>query len=62
MASQTSPHVLVIDDDPSIRDMVSEYLVDNGMRVSVGASGQDMFAVIASCNLGFADIGQMTRL
>ena len=46
MASRTSPHVLVIDDDPSIRDMVREYLVDNDMRVSVGASGQDMFAVI----------------
>lgn len=46
MTTHTAPHILVIDDDPSIRDLVSEYLTDNEMRVSVGASGKDMFAVI----------------
>jgi len=43
MNSTTSAHVLVIDDDPSIRDLVVEYLGANDMRVSAGASGREMF-------------------
>lgn len=46
MNSRTTPHILVIDDDPSICDLVREYLADNGMRVSVGASGRDLFALL----------------
>lgn len=46
MASNTAPHILVIDDDPSIRDLIHEYLCDHDMRVSVGASGDDLFATI----------------
>lgn len=46
MNSRTTPHILVIDDDPSICDLVREYLVDNGMRVSVGASGRDLFTLL----------------
>ncbi|MBK6854092.1 MAG: response regulator transcription factor [Burkholderiales bacterium] len=37
------PHILVIDDDPSIRDLVSEYLGRNEMRVSTGESGRELF-------------------
>ena len=37
------PHILVIDDDASIRDLVSEYLSRNEMRVSTAASGHEMF-------------------
>jgi len=39
----TSPHILVIDDDPDVRELISEYLGNNDMRVSSGASGFDMF-------------------
>ncbi|OYU00414.1 MAG: DNA-binding response regulator [Burkholderiales bacterium PBB1] len=46
MTTHTAPHILVIDDDPSIRDLVSEYLTDNEMRVSVGASGKDLFDAV----------------
>ena len=46
MTLHTAPHILVIDDDSSIRDLIREYLEDNDMRVSVGASGQDLFALI----------------
>ena len=46
MNPTTAPHILVIDDDPSIRDLVSEYLSDHDMRVSVGASGRELFEVI----------------
>ena len=43
MTTTTAPHVLVIDDDPSIRDLVVEYLGSNDMRVSACASGREMF-------------------
>ena len=39
----TSPHILIIDDDRDVRDLVAEYLGNNDMRVSSGASGFDMF-------------------
>lgn len=42
----TAPHILVIDDDPDIRDMVIEYLSKNDMRVSAAKSGREMFEVI----------------
>ena len=45
MDSTSAPHILVIDDDPSIRDLVVEYLSKNDMRVSAGASGREMFEV-----------------
>ncbi len=45
-AISTAPHILVIDDDPTIRELVVEYLGDNELRVSAAASGHEMFAVI----------------
>jgi DNA-binding response OmpR family regulator len=44
MSSPTAPHVLVVDDDPDIRDVVSEYLGGNDMRVTTAATGREMFA------------------
>lgn len=41
----TSPHVLVIDDDRDVRELVVEYLGDNDMRVSAGESGRDLFRI-----------------
>jgi DNA-binding NtrC family response regulator len=32
-------HILVVDDEPDIRQLVSEILVDEGYRVSVAANG-----------------------
>jgi len=46
MIPSTAPHILVIDDDPSIRELVVEYLGDNDLRVSAAASGREMFALI----------------
>ena len=43
MNSSTAPHILVIDDDPDVRDLVVEYLGKNDMRVSAGGSGREMF-------------------
>jgi len=43
MNTAITPHILVIDDDPAVRDLVVEYLGKNDMRVTAGASGQEMF-------------------
>ncbi len=40
-----NPHILVIDDDPDICELIVEYLGNNDMRVSTGKSGREMFAV-----------------
>jgi DNA-binding response OmpR family regulator len=36
----------VIDDDPNIRELVVEYLGDNDLRVSAGASGRELFEMV----------------
>ena len=43
MNAISTPHVLVIDDDPDIRDLIVQYLGENDFRVSAGASGREMF-------------------
>ena len=45
MNTTTVPHILVIDDDADVRDLVVEYLGKNDMRVSAGRSGAEMFAL-----------------
>jgi DNA-binding response OmpR family regulator len=35
-------HILVLDDDPQIRALLSEYLTENGLQVSVASSGGEM--------------------
>jgi DNA-binding response OmpR family regulator len=45
MNTHIDPHILVIDDDPDIRQLVVEDLGKNDMRVSVGSSGKEMFEV-----------------
>jgi len=36
------PHILVVDDDPHIRELLQEYLAENGLRVSVALNGAQM--------------------
>jgi two-component system, OmpR family, response regulator len=43
MSSTTSPHVLVVDDDPDVRELVAEYLGNNDMRVSAATCGREMY-------------------
>src|SRR6266481_7981444 len=42
-----APHVLAIDDDPAIRELIAEYLGDNDLRVTAVATGADMQKVLA---------------
>ena len=43
MNTRADPHVLVVDDEADVRDLVTEYLSKNDLRVSAVASGRDMF-------------------
>ena len=39
-------HILVTDDDPQIRALLEEYLAENGLRVSLASSGEEMSKVL----------------
>jgi len=41
------PHVLALDDDPSIRQLVGSYLGENDLRVTTVASGRELDAAMA---------------
>jgi two-component system OmpR family response regulator len=53
-----APHILVVDDDPDVRDLVAEYLAKHDIRVSTAASGSVMFQVFdeASIDLVLLDL------
>jgi two-component system, OmpR family, response regulator len=42
------PHVLAVDDEVSVRNLIAEYLAENGYRVTPVANGHDMERVLAS--------------
>ena len=42
MPETVHSHILVIDDDPQIRALLQEYLAENGLRVSVASTGEEM--------------------
>ena len=42
----TAPHLLIVDDDRRIRDLLARYLRDNGFRVSVSADAAEARAAL----------------
>lgn len=42
-----APHVLVVDDDPAVRQLVCDYLRENELRASAVASGAELAAALA---------------
>jgi DNA-binding response OmpR family regulator len=46
-AQSLAAHVLALDDDPSIRQLVSDYLTENELRVTAVATGKELDAVMA---------------
>lgn len=40
--TSSQPHLLVVDDDPAIRELLAEYLAENELRVTTAASGSEM--------------------
>jgi two-component system OmpR family response regulator len=39
-------HILAVDDDPTMRELIAGYLTDHGFRVSTAASGQEVARII----------------
>ena len=44
-------HILIVDDDQDIRQLVSEYLTKNGYRVSTAQNGQEMWQILTTTNV-----------
>ncbi len=42
-----TPHVLALDDDPAMRDLIAEYLGENDLRVTTVATGEEMTRALA---------------
>ena len=47
------PHVLVVDDDPGVRQLVEDYLGQNDFRVSAAATGAQL---LTSFRAGVVDL------
>lgn len=51
---QRLKHVLVVDDDPALRAMVANYLVDQNVRVSTASNGREMARVLTAGGVDLA--------
>jgi two-component system, OmpR family, response regulator len=47
MSETIQPHILVVDDDPQIRELLEEYLTGNALRVTVVSTGKQMSKTLA---------------
>jgi DNA-binding response OmpR family regulator len=47
VVSSLPPHILALDDDPSIRDLIADYLTANELRVTAVASGRELTEAMA---------------
>ena len=43
---ETTDHILVVDDDRDIRELIVDYLVKSGYRATGAANGKEMRAVL----------------
>ena len=46
MNEHTHPHILVVDDDRSIRELIASYLTENELRVTAVSSGLEMLETL----------------
>ena len=44
---KSEPHILIVDDDDAIRDLLHEFLKKRGMRVSVARDSEEMQAIFS---------------
>ncbi|WP_280151178.1 response regulator [Piscinibacter sp. XHJ-5] len=47
VVSNLPPHVLALDDDPAIRELIADYLAENELRVTTVATGRELAEVMA---------------
>jgi len=45
--SHWQPHIVALDDDPAVRELLTEYLSENDLRVTALASGSELDATLA---------------
>lgn len=48
---ERTAHILVVDDDREIRNLLSKFLTKNGLRVSLAADGREMRRVLAEAKI-----------
>jgi len=48
VSSLPRPHVLVVDDDASVRRLVDDYLLENDFRVSGAATGAELMSALGA--------------
>lgn len=46
-APALTPHIAAVDDDPSVRSLIAEYLTKNDLRVTTASSGGELAQVLA---------------
>jgi two-component system OmpR family response regulator len=58
MTMETSPHLLIVDDDREIRDLLSRFLAKHGYRVSTAKDAREARRILADAriDLGILDI------
>ena len=56
---QAEPHILVVDDDREIRELLSRFLRKNGMRVSVAADGREMKRLLAEAKVELVSLDRV---
>ncbi len=49
--TEKTPHILIVDDDREIRDLLSRFLEKHGLRCSQAADGRDMRRVLADAKI-----------
>ena len=58
----TTDHVLLVDDDPEIRQLTAQYLEQNGLQCSTAASGREMRQLLRPLCLQKIQLRQNLRL
>ncbi|HVT52806.1 MAG TPA: response regulator [Dongiaceae bacterium] len=48
---EKTPHILIVDDDREIRDLLSRFLQKHGFRASAAADGRDMRRILADARI-----------
>jgi CheY-like chemotaxis protein len=46
-----APHILIVDDDPKIRNGLSKFLTGQGLRTTTASDGRDMQAKLATAQI-----------
>lgn len=56
---ENTAHILVVDDDREIRQLVGDYLQKNGFRISLAAEGKQMREILESAQIDFVVLDLM---